>query len=96
MGQLRARISHRDVELSEGESEKWRAIEGQPKSVTPITPLRALSGTGVVFSVVYMARMQRRRRICALFSKYTESSKLRVAGSIPAAPTIVFNSLLGF
>src|SRR5215471_17476626 len=35
-----------------------------------------------------MARMQRRRRICALFSKYTESSKLRVTGSSPVALTI--------
>jgi len=41
-----------------------------------------------VFSVVSIARNQRRERICSLFSIDTESSKLRVAGSSPAAPTM--------
>ena len=35
-----------------------------------------------------IARNQRRERICSLFSIDTESSKLNVAGSSPAAPTI--------
>ena len=43
---------------------------------------------GVVFSMVSIARNQRRERICSLFSIDTESSKLRVAGSSAAAPTI--------
>jgi hypothetical protein len=37
--------------------------------------------------MVSIARNQRRERICSLFSIDTESSKLRVAGSSPAAPT---------
>jgi hypothetical protein len=58
------------------------------KSVTPTTPLRDQNKAGVMFSVVSIARIQRRKRICSLFSIDTESSKLRVAGSSPAAPTI--------
>ena len=42
-----------------------------------------------MFSVVSIARNQRRERICSVFSIDTESSKLRVAGSSPAAPTIL-------
>jgi hypothetical protein len=42
--------------------------------------------------MVSIARNQRRERICSLFSIDTESSKLRVAGSSPAAPT---NRIIG-
>ena len=38
--------------------------------------------------MVSIARNQRRERICSLFSIDTESSKLRAAGSSPAAPTM--------
>ena len=58
--------------------------------------VRVHNEAGVVFSVVSIARTQRRRPICSLFSIDTESSKLKVEGSSPSAPTICFQRLTKF
>ena len=40
-------------------------------SVTPITPLKAVTEAGAVFPMVYEARIQRRKRLSSLFSTLT-------------------------